>query len=239
MVISTHFRPVNSQAQQNSSQIFRSRSVGTRQIPAERRSVPSPLGLNRSGLNRSSLNQSGLNRSGLNRSGLNASVAGQSVAGQSVAGQAVADQSLGVYRSTPTPFKARKPRTTLRAMPQRMPLPGWLNLLKKTEKISLMLTFALVGGAVVTYGWAVYSQQEWGKNFHQLNLLRRDERQLLKSSELMKNDIARHNDPKQYGLVPRNSDHIVVIPPSPLRSALPTRSPGPDLKAKPITPIGY
>lgn len=224
MVISTHFRPVNSQAQQNSSQMFRSRSVGARRIPTERRSVPSPLGLNRSGLNRSGLNRSSLDRSGLNRSGLNASVAGQAV---------------GVSRSMPTPFKARKTRTTLRAMPQRMPLPGWLNLLKKTEKISLMLTFALVGGAVVTYGWAVYSQQEWGKNFHQLNLLRRDERQLLKSSELMKNDIARHNDPKQYGLVPRNSDHIVVIPPAPLRSALPTRSPGPDLKAKPITPIGY
>jgi hypothetical protein len=124
-------------------------------------------------------------------------------------------------------------------MPSRMPVPGWLKLLKKVEKISLMVTFGLVGGAVATYGWAVYSQQQWGMNFSNLNTLRRDERQLLKSSELMKNDIARRNDPKQYGLVPRNAEHIVVIPPAPLRSALPTRNPGPDQKAKPITPIGY
>jgi hypothetical protein len=124
-------------------------------------------------------------------------------------------------------------------MPDRMPLPGWLRLLKKTEKISLVVTFGLVSAAVATYGWAVYSQQQWGTSFSHLNTLRRDERQLLKSSELMKNDIARHNDPKQYGLVPRNAEHIVVIPPAPLRSALPTRNSGPDPKAKPITPIGY
>jgi hypothetical protein len=141
--------------------------------------------------------------------------------------------------SKPIPFAARNSRTTLQAMPDRMPLPGWLRLLKKTEKISLVVTFGLVTAAVATYGWAVYSQQQWGTNFSHLNTLRRDERQLLKSSELMKNDIARHNDPKQYGLVPRNAEHIVVIPPAPLRSALPTRNSGPDPKAKPITPIGY
>jgi hypothetical protein len=141
--------------------------------------------------------------------------------------------------SKPIPFAARNSRTTLQAMPDRMPLPGWLRLLKKTEKISLVVTFGLVSAAVATYGWAVYSQQQWGTSFSHLNTLRRDERQLLKSSELMKNDIARHNDPKQYGLVPRNAEHIVVIPPAPLRSALPTRNSGPDPKAKPITPIGY
>lgn len=138
-----------------------------------------------------------------------------------------------------TPFPARNSRTTLQAMPDRMPLPGWLKLLKKAEKLSLILAFGLVSAAVAIYGWAVYSQQQWGASFSHLNTLRRDERQLLKSSELMKNDIARHNDPKQYGLVPRNAEHIVVIPPAPLRSALPARNSGPDPKAKPITPIGY
>ncbi len=141
--------------------------------------------------------------------------------------------------SKSVPFAARNSRTILQAMPDRMPLPGWLRLLKKTEKVSLIVAFGLVSAAVATYGWAVYSQQQWGTSFSHLNTLRRDERQLLKSSELMKNDIARHNDPKQYGLVPRNAEHIVVIPPAPLRSTLPTRNSGPDPKAKPITPIGY
>jgi hypothetical protein len=147
--------------------------------------------------------------------------------------------SIGPRPSSEKPFKARDSKTTLRAMPSQMPVPGWLRLLKKTEKASLVLALGLVTSAVATYGWAVYSQHQWGKSFNHLNTLRRDERQFLKSTELMKNDIARHNDPKQYGLVPRNSDHIVVIPPAPLRPALPTRNTGPDPKAKPITPIGY
>lgn len=120
-----------------------------------------------------------------------------------------------------------------------MPLPVWLRALKKIEKLSITATLLLVGSAVVTYGWAVYSQQLWGKNYSRLETLRRNERQLLKGSELMKNDIARRTDPKQYGLVPRSSDHIVVIPSAPLRPAPSTGNLGPDPKAKFIAPIGY
>lgn len=124
-------------------------------------------------------------------------------------------------------------------MPDRTPLPVWLRALKKIENLSVMVALLLVGSAVITYGWAVYSQQLWGKNYNRLDTLRRDERQILKGSELMKNDIARRTDPKQYGLVPRNSDHMVVIPSAPLRPPLPTHNMGPDRNAKPITPIGY
>ena len=151
--------------------------------------------------------------------------------------------SRSVSRSpVPTPLKllkGRSLRSPLKAMPDRTPLPVWLRALKKIENLSVMVALLLVGSAVVTYGWAVYSQQLWGKNYNRLDTLRRDERQLLKGSELMKNDIARRTDPKQYGLVPRNSDHMVVIPSAPLRPPLPTRNMGPDRNAKPITPIGY
>lgn len=139
----------------------------------------------------------------------------------------------------PTPLKGRSQRSSLKAMPNRIPLPVWLRALKKIEKLSVIVALLLVGSAVVTYGWAIYSQQLWGKNYSRLDILRRDERQLLKGSELMKNDIARRTDPKQYGLVPRNSDHIVVIPPAPLQPAPSPRNMLPDPKAKPITPIGY
>lgn len=120
-----------------------------------------------------------------------------------------------------------------------MPLPVWLRALKKIENLSVLVAFSLVGSAVLTYGWAVYSQQLWGKNYSRLETLRRDERQLLKGSELMKNNIARHNDPKQYGLVPRSSEHIVIMPPAPLRPPLSTGNIGPESKTKPIAPIGY
>ncbi len=151
--------------------------------------------------------------------------------------------SRSVSRSpVPTPLellKGRSLRSPLKAMPDRTPLPVWLRALKKIENLSVMVALLLVGSAVITYGWAVYSQQLWGKNYNRLDTLRRDERQILKGSELMKNDIARRTDPKQYGLVPRNSDHMVVIPSAPLRPPLPTHNMGPDRNAKPITPIGY
>ena len=148
-------------------------------------------------------------------------------------------RSIATKSTAPTPLKGRSLRSPLKAMPDRIPLPVWLRALKKIENLSVIVALLLVGSAVITYGWAVYSQQLWGKNYSRLDNLRRDERQLLKGSELMKNDIARHNDPKQYGLVPRSSEHSVVIPPAPLRPAPPTRNIGPDPKAKPITPIGY
>jgi hypothetical protein len=138
-----------------------------------------------------------------------------------------------------TPLKGRSLRSALKAMPDRMPLPIWLRALKKIENFSVVVALLLVSSAVVTYGWAVYSQQLWGKNYSRLDTLRRDERQLLKGSELMKNDIARHSNPKQYGLVPLTPDHIVVIPPAPIQPALSIPNMGSDAKAKPITPIGY
>ncbi len=138
-----------------------------------------------------------------------------------------------------TPLPSRGPKTRLQPLPDRLPVPQWLQLLKQTERVSLILAGVLAVGAIATYGWSMYSQQQWGKEYRRLDQLRRNERQLTTNGELMKNNIARTSDPKQYGLVPRSADHIVVIPPAPPRAPLPMRAPGPDPNTKPITPIGY
>jgi hypothetical protein len=138
------------------------------------------------------------------------------------------------------PLQARsRSNSSLQPLPNQRPVPQWLNVLKQAERGSLILAAALAGGAIVTYGWAMYSQQQWGTEYRRLDQLRRNERQLTTNGELMKNNIARSSDPKHYGLVPRSADHIVVIPPSNLRAPLPMRAPGPDPQAKPITPVGY
>jgi hypothetical protein len=111
--------------------------------------------------------------------------------------------------------------------------------MKQTERLSLVVAGILASGAIVTYGWAMYSQQQWGQEYRQLEKLRRNERQLTTNGEMMKNNIARTSDPKQYGLVPRSAAHIVVLPPAPARPPLPMRATGPDPNTKPITPIGY
>jgi hypothetical protein len=137
------------------------------------------------------------------------------------------------------PLQARNRATRLQPLPNQLPVPQWLQLLKQAERVSLILAGVLAGGAIVTYGWAMYSQQQWGNEYRRLDQLRRNERQLTTNGELMKNNIARTSDPKHYGLVPRGADHIVVIPPSSPRAPLPMRAPGPDPHAKPITPVGY
>jgi hypothetical protein len=142
-------------------------------------------------------------------------------------------------RSSVTPFPSRGPKTRLQPLPDRLPVPQWLQVLKQTERVSLILAGVLAVGAIATYGWSMYSQQQWGKEYRRLDQLRRNERQLTTNGELMKNNIARTSDPKQYGLVPRSADHIVVLQPAPPRAPLPMRAPGPDPNTKPITPIGY
>ena len=111
--------------------------------------------------------------------------------------------------------------------------------MKQAERWSLLVAAVFASGAIVTYGWAMYSQQQWGQEYRQLEKLRRNERQLTTNGEMMKNNIARTTDPKQYGLVPRSADHIVVVPPAPPRPPLPMRPTGPDSNTKPILPIGY
>jgi len=111
--------------------------------------------------------------------------------------------------------------------------------MKQAERWSLLVAAVFASGAIVTYGWAMYSQQQWGQEYRQLEKLRRNERQLTTNGEMMKNNIARTTDPKQYGLVPRSAANIVVMPPAPPRPPLPMRPTGPDSNTKPILPIGY
>ena len=140
----------------------------------------------------------------------------------------------------PLPLRSRSSRDArLQSLPNRVPVPQWLQLMKQTERLSLVVAGVLASGAIVTYGWAMYSQQQWGQEYRQLEKLRRNERQLTTNGEMMKNNIARTSDPKQYGLVPRSSAHIVVMPPAPPRPPLPMRATGPDSNTKPIMPIGY
>ena len=132
---------------------------------------------------------------------------------------------------------SRSQSTRLKALPNRVAVPQWLQLVRQTERLSLVVAGLLASGAIVTYGWAMYSQQQWGQEYRQLEKLRRNERQLTTNGEMMKNNIARTSDPKQYGLVPRSADHIVVIPPAPARPPVPMRATDPN--TKPIMPIGY
>jgi hypothetical protein len=91
------------------------------------------------------------------------------------------------------------------------------------------------------YGWSISSQQFWGQEYHRLEQLRRDERQLVAGTEMLKNNIAQQANAKPDGLVPQGSDNVVFLSPAPDRplptvrqSSSPASQP-PDAR----TPLGY
>lgn len=130
-------------------------------------------------------------------------------------------------------------RQTVRTLPTPPSLPSWLRSLLQVQQWSVGITLVLAGSAIVTYGLTIYSQQLWGKEFARLEQFRRNERQLTANSELMKNEIAKTANPADYGLVPRNRDHLIMIKPAPPRPPKEVKSPDQEAQARPISPVGY
>ncbi|MGI0491697.1 hypothetical protein ACN4EG_07780 [Alkalinema pantanalense CENA528] len=138
--------------------------------------------------------------------------------------------------STVTPLRAR---TTVRPLPPPAHVPSWLRSLLQVQQWSVGVTLVLAGSAIVTYGLTIYSQQLWGKEFARLEQFRRNERQLTANSELMKNEIAKNAKPADYGLVPRSTDHLILIKPAPPRPPKDVKSSEQEAQSRPISPVGY
>jgi hypothetical protein len=121
----------------------------------------------------------------------------------------------------------------------RRDLPGWLRSLMQIQHGVWVGTVALSAIALGTYGWSVYSQQQWGMAYSQLQRLQRNERQLISGNELMKNQIAQEVDPKSLGLAPQKANDVIFIKPE-ANPAQPT-APRPDPAAPvvPNQPLGY
>jgi hypothetical protein len=66
-------------------------------------------------------------------------------------------------------------------------LPGWLKLLLTAQRISIVATVLMTTAVFGTYSYTVYAQKLWNEEFHKLEELKRDERQLT-AAEAMVND---------------------------------------------------
>lgn len=107
------------------------------------------------------------------------------------------------------------------------------------RQISLVLALGLAGGAIVTYGWTVYSQQLWGSAMARLEKLRSNERELTANAELMKNELAHDANPKAYGLVPQSPQHFIFVKPAPPRPPVAPSKSSEESSNRPIAPLGY
>ena len=132
--------------------------------------------------------------------------------------------------------RSRKPKASVRQLPDREKPPQWLRSLLLTQQVSVLATFVLAGAVLAVYGWTVYSQQLWGKEYSRLEQLRRNERQITASGEVLKNQIANQSNRPGAGLVPQSPDSLIFLKTAPARPDHPVSASSP---SSPVAPLGY
>lgn len=136
--------------------------------------------------------------------------------------------------------RSRKPSSvlnpTLRQLPNLEKPPKWLRSLLLAQQASVVATFVLAGSVLAVYGWTVYSQQLWGKEYSKLEQLRRNERQYTANGEVLKNQIANQSDHPGAGLVPSKPESLIFLKTAPIR---PNNSTSASSQSSPVAPLGY
>ncbi len=121
-------------------------------------------------------------------------------------------------RSQKSPLRVVHPnpaRSSVRQLPKSPALPPWLRMLIFLQRGSVVVTTVLIVAALVVYGSTIYMQQSWSKNYRKLKTMQRSERQMVATSEALKNQITQQADQPGSGLVPRTSEHTIFLQPAP------------------------
>ncbi len=125
----------------------------------------------------------------------------------------------------------------VKRMPSQDQTPKWLRSLFLMERFSIAITFVLAGSALMVYGWTVYAQQLWGKEYQKLDSLRRNERQLTTNKEVLKDKIAKEANRPGSTLTPQTPNSMIFLNPAQPRPD--AKAPAPSPQAAPIAPLGY
>ncbi|HIK13607.1 MAG TPA: hypothetical protein IGS52_25665 [Oscillatoriaceae cyanobacterium M33_DOE_052] len=117
--------------------------------------------------------------------------------------------------------------------------PWWLRSLTSIYSISSVTTILLGAAALTMYASTVYNQQQWSQEYGKLENLRREERQLGATNEVLKNSIAESAEQPSTGLVPPEAAPTILLeaaPVSPRTAPKPTPT-----RMAPLVeePLGY
>ncbi len=99
-----------------------------------------------------------------------------------------------------------------RLSPSNTTTPPWLIRFFTIYRYSCLGTFLLVVAVLVVYGWTVYSQKLWGQNYHKLQELQRNERQLTKTNEVLKDKMAQEAEKPNAGLLSPTLNKTIFLP---------------------------
>lgn len=149
------------------------------------------------------------------------------------------------FQSTPlrltTPSQRSSAASTLRRLPQPKSSPGWLRLLLILQRSSGGFALLLGASLLAVYGWTVYIQQVWGKDYSSLQALQRQERQLSVANEILGSQLAKEAEAPNSGLVlPQPGDAIFLEAPAPITPVVAQAAPIlQDLPSSVNLPHGY
>lgn len=117
--------------------------------------------------------------------------------------------------------------------------PFWLRSLLALQRSCSGITLGLVAATLAVYGSTVYLQQQWNRDYRQLQILRQHERQLTVATESLKHNIAEQLKQPQTDLQPQH-DRFIVLSPSDRRAETPVEMPTQEISS-PIDrpPLGY
>ncbi len=93
-------------------------------------------------------------------------------------------------------------------------LPNWLTSFRVLQRSSSFVALCLIGSTLFLYGWTVYTQQTWGKQYNNLEHLQKQERDLTFTNESMKNTLAEDTKIEDSDLIPATPEKVLFINPS-------------------------
>jgi len=108
------------------------------------------------------------------------------------------------------PAKAK----SVRKLSSSRSTPPWLIGLRHIQNRCAAVTGLLVSALLIAYGWSAYSQKSWQIAHSQLENLKKQERQLMQTNEVLKNDLASQAQRPEIGLVSPKPAEAIALEPS-------------------------
>jgi hypothetical protein len=100
------------------------------------------------------------------------------------------------FAPKPKTRKSSRRETSSRRKVSRLPeqlsnqsSPAWLKLLLVVQRISITSTILMTTAVFGTYSYTVYAQKLWNEQYHKLEDLKRDERQLTATEAMVSDNI--------------------------------------------------
>lgn len=145
-----------------------------------------------------------------------------------------------LHRSPSATVPISAPMQTVRQLPKPQPWPLWLRAMIGVNRGASLLTLSLTSAVLIIYSQTVYSQQLWNREYRNLEVLQRHERQLISTNEALKEQIAQQAERPATGLVPATPANAIFLQPAAQRSLpAPVDVDSPKLEAPPTAPVGY